>query len=411
MIAAAKKIGLTNLLLFTLVVTNITVLSLYWWGESPGTWRGGTVRGADLAQHYAAGVLLNESGYRDLYHDSKLGLMKHRLFDLPSPNENFRFNYVYSPLLALLSSRCVFLEYQSFFIIWFAASICFYVSSIFLISSLFENSLTDRMPDTSSHPSMRNSPRVLLFLLAFSYAPFYYGLILGQNAALTLLIISSASFLMHLDRPFFAGIVIGCLFYKPQFLPYLGLGLLILGQWKTLAGFFLCSSAWQLITILFCGTESFIFWLNSLALMASHHQSHNHLLNVTWRGFAYSLEGKAGPFSTLASIICHLVFFLILISFRRRLSLKSSQGVILFTIVALWLVFSNYAMHYELILLLPLIYSCLIQKNPHFTLLFGLLIGFLSIDLLQLKVALIAPLLTIWMILATRQVLPLLTRQ
>ena len=57
----------------------------------------------------------------------------------------------------------------------------------------------------------------------------------GQNALLTAAIIAAGLKLLD-SRPVLAGLILGCLIYKPQFLPAIPLVLLAGGRWRALVG-------------------------------------------------------------------------------------------------------------------------------------------------------------------------------
>jgi len=87
----------------------------------------------------------------------------------------------------------------------------------------------------------------------------------GHNGFLTALLLGGG--LMLLDkRPFAAGLLLGCLVYKPQFALILPLLLLVLWNWRAIAGAAVSSLALIVITLAIWGWPVWQAFLNSLPL-------------------------------------------------------------------------------------------------------------------------------------------------
>ena len=109
-------------------------------------------------------------------------------------------------------------------------------------------------------------PEAWLFVLA---APVTLICIMhGHNGFLTALLLGGGLMLLE-KRPFAAGLLLGCLVYKPQFALVLPLLLLVLWNWWAIAGAVVSSLALIGLTLVFWGWPVWQAFLDSLALTQS----------------------------------------------------------------------------------------------------------------------------------------------
>ena len=109
-------------------------------------------------------------------------------------------------------------------------------------------------------------PEAWLFVLA---APVTLVCLLhGHNGFLTALLLGGGLMLLE-KRPFIAGLLLGCLVYKPQFALVLPLLLLVLWNWRALVGAAFSSLALIAITLAIWGWPVWQAFLDSLPLTQS----------------------------------------------------------------------------------------------------------------------------------------------
>ena len=109
-------------------------------------------------------------------------------------------------------------------------------------------------------------PEAWLFVLA---APVTLICIMhGHNGFLTALLLGGGLFLLD-RRPFLAGLLLGCLVYKPQFALVLPLLLLVLWNWRAIAGAAVSSLALVGLTLAIWGWPVWQAFLDSLPLTQS----------------------------------------------------------------------------------------------------------------------------------------------
>jgi hypothetical protein len=104
-----------------------------------------------------------------------------------------------------------------------------------------------------------------LVALALTFLPLLVGFMLGQNTALTMLILSGAGRLFHERRELGAGMVLGLLFYKPQLAVPLLLVLFVAMSWRALLGVAMTAVATWCANAALLGTNWVGDWMHGLS--------------------------------------------------------------------------------------------------------------------------------------------------
>jgi len=105
-------------------------------------------------------------------------------------------------------------------------------------------------------------------LLALAFPPIVVNIVVGQNGFLTAALFIGALALLD-RRPFLAGLLIGCLIFKPQLGLLFPLALLAERRWRAIAGAALSSIGVTLSGVLAFGPQTFLAWIRELPLFAS----------------------------------------------------------------------------------------------------------------------------------------------
>src|SRR4029077_3589784 len=104
----------------------------------------------------------------------------------------------------------------------------------------------------------------LVALLAVAYPAFVHLIAWGQTSAPALSCFTLMFFLLRDRREFLAGLVLGCLIFKPQ----LGLAAAIvfasIGAWKTVLGAALSAAGQLSLGVLYYGMEPLERWMHVL---------------------------------------------------------------------------------------------------------------------------------------------------
>ncbi len=322
------------------------------WIQGPGLENlAGEVKSSDLFQHYGAGVFVENGQAVDLYQGGKLGIwIRHQ----HKPGTDFNsssFNYVYPPFLAWTASHLVFTGYPAFALIWLGLSVLFYLICISQLGTFWGR-------------------REMLFpsLLLLGLPSLHYSLILGQNSCLSFLIICSSALLLHRQRTIAAGLVLSCLFYKPQFLPLLAGFMFIQGHFRFVLAAAAGSLLWLITGLLVCGPASYGDWLQVLQNLSSGGQLQFAELNQTVKMFVLNLLGQSahpgkitGPLTTFLGLgLLGLAAFSVRLA---RPGKKWSAAHSLLLASAVMTVTSPYLMHYDLLLAAGWWCLCLLENE------------------------------------------------
>ena len=396
LILAKVAVLICTLIYFIFVCINF-------WGGSDTRYANGKAKQGDLQQHYAAAVFWSEGKSEALYRGFHLGswLNDWHEKNWQEPSDNIQsFNYVYTPLLAAISSWFLFAPWHSLVSSWFNLILLFYLITCGIL--IF------------SHRHLKQPvERHLPIFLILGFPSFYYTLIPFQNTTLTLLIVISSGILLDRKAPFLAGLVLSCAFYKPQYMPYFCLFGIFAFPWRFTLALVIGNLAWLGLGILICGIEAHSLWLTSLKDMSSGVQFQRDGLNQSWRGFfltllpsspriAIDLFSHALGFTTLVitGLLCRLA--------PTKISWNHSYSLYLCLVV--WLLISPYVGHYEILLTVPFWFVIIrhhsISLKAKTILICSIwLISMFSITGQTASINITSPLLTAWFIYAYLQCL------
>jgi hypothetical protein len=205
----------------------------------------GQLIGTDFVAFYTAGEILNMGQSAQLYDLELAHQIQQPLYGQSSDNFN---PYLNPPFYAWLFMPFARLPYPTSPLLWMGMNLVFLWFSIKLI-----------VPKNA----------LFVFLLALTWQPSFAAISFGQNAFLSLLILTAVFCLQQKDRRFTAGLVSGLLLYKPQLL--IGVCFFWLldfrRYWKTFAGItmtgsFLLGSSFLLMPE---ALESYLFYARNVA--------------------------------------------------------------------------------------------------------------------------------------------------
>ncbi len=150
------------------------------------------------------------------------------------------FNWVYPPTMLLLVAPFSRLPYTAAFFAWVAATLCLYVIALYAIC-----------------------PYLLSIVLALLPLPVVKNIFDGQTAFLMAGLLG-LSMVFISRRPFMSGIYLGILTYKPQFVLFFPLALVITGQWRVIAGAIASASIFAGAAALAFGPNVWLLFLRSV---------------------------------------------------------------------------------------------------------------------------------------------------
>ena len=219
-----------------------TVLALCLWGicavdfSTPGIFdRVGTIKFQDFIQFPIAARLIAQGRATELYNDQVLADGIRAIVGRDTP---VRLQYLYGPQVALPFVPLVRLSFLTQAGIWVAVSLLMYFCSIYL--------LWNTCSGLSPHPAP-------VWICALAYPPLFHFFVRGQVSAVVLLCFAAGCLAFLARRDWLAGIALGFLVFKPQFLVAIPLVLLLAQAWKVFAGLVFSAAAQLAFTVLYFG--------------------------------------------------------------------------------------------------------------------------------------------------------------
>jgi Glycosyltransferase family 87 len=154
------------------------------------------------------------------------------------PSPTF-FHWVYPPTVLLLFAPIALLPYTAAFFAWAAAGLSFYIVALYEI-----------LPDS------------LLIVIALLSPPVLKNIFIGHTSFLMAGLLG-LSMVFISRRPYLSGMLMAVLTYKPQFVLFLPLALLITRQWRVIAGAIASASILFGVTALAFGANSWLLFLRA----------------------------------------------------------------------------------------------------------------------------------------------------
>jgi arabinofuranan 3-O-arabinosyltransferase len=213
------------------------VLALCLWGvgifdfATPGLFdRAGNIKFQDFLPVYISARLIAQHRATELYDSS---VQAGELYAIIGKPTRVQIPNVYGPQVGLLFVPLTSFSFPIAAEIWVALSLLLYFACIYAVWS----SCLELRPYAG-----------LVAIASVAYPPLFHFFVRGQISALLLACFTAALLAMRAERPWLAGMALGLLVIKPQFLVAIPLILLFWGGWRIFAGL-LVSAAIQLILV------------------------------------------------------------------------------------------------------------------------------------------------------------------
>jgi len=226
----------------------LCLLSVYVWNLStPGLRdRNGNLKGTDFLHLYTLGSLAVAHRGADLYNmNAQAVLAAQRVPEAAG----IRYLPLYPPQVSMVFAPLAHLSYGWALILWWCCSAVVYGMCCY--------SVWRACPNLRDHGGT-------VALLAVAYPAFFHLIAWGQTSAGALACFTLMFFLLRDKQPFLAGLVLGCLIFKPQ----LGLAAAIVfastGAWKTVVGAAVSAAGQLSLGVLYYGAEPLRQWMRML---------------------------------------------------------------------------------------------------------------------------------------------------
>jgi alpha-1,2-mannosyltransferase len=234
------------------------VLAICLWGvcavdfAPPGLFdRAGNIKFQDFIQFPISARMIMEGRTSDLYIDQALA---DGIRAIVGRETKVYLQYFYGPQVALMFVPIARFSFLIQAIIWMTLSVLLYFACIYLLCKSCSN--------LSPHLG-------LLFLCAIAYPPLFHFFIRGQLSAVVLVCFTAACLAFLARRDWLAGIALGCLVFKPQFLVGVTVVLLLSSAWRILAGLILSAAAQLSFAFFYFGPVVMSNYANMLLHSAS----------------------------------------------------------------------------------------------------------------------------------------------
>jgi arabinofuranan 3-O-arabinosyltransferase len=203
----------------------------------------------DFANLYAAGRLVRDgvpaAAYEwTLHHAAETALLGHDSIQ--------DFGWKYPPTFLIIVGLLAFLPYATAFVVWIAATLPLYLVTIRAI-------VGDKVG----------------WLVAGAFPCLLPNVLVGQNGFLTASLIGGALILLQRE-PVLAGLCLGLVTYKPQFIVLFPVVLLAGGYWRAIIATVLTVAALTVITIALFGVSAWVEFFHSLQLTSQALLSRDH---------------------------------------------------------------------------------------------------------------------------------------
>lgn len=221
--------------------------------------RAGNIKFQDFLSFYISGKLIVQGRASDLYNESlrntEMLAIVQPVSGQPLPSStvqsarNVRIPNLYGPQIALLFAPLSRLPFLAAAVLWVALSSWIYFLCVFTI--------------WRSCPVLRPYAGTTA-ISAIAFPPLFHFFLRGQLSALVLLGFALAFVALRDERRILAGVALGFLVVKPQFLVAIPVILLVTHSWKILGGVVASSAAQLMFTRLYFGSSAMHNYLNML---------------------------------------------------------------------------------------------------------------------------------------------------
>jgi Glycosyltransferase family 87 len=229
------------------------VLAVCLWGvcavdyATPGIFdRAGNIKFQDFIQFPIAARLVAHGRSTALYDDQVLA---DGIRETVGRDTAVHLQYFYGPQVALPFIPLLRLPFLTQAEIWVTLSALIYFACVYL--------LWRTCSSLSPHAA-------LVCICALAYPPLHHFFVRGQLSAVVLLCFTAACLAFLAGRDWLAGIALGFLIFKPQFLVAVPLVLLLAQAWKILAGLVLSAGLQSAFTFFYFGPAVMRAYFNTL---------------------------------------------------------------------------------------------------------------------------------------------------
>jgi alpha-1,2-mannosyltransferase len=230
-----------------------TILALCLWGwyvvtlATPGLRdRNENLKGTDFLHFYTLGSLALEHRGADLYDMKAQAVLAAQRVPAAA---GIRYLPLYPPQVSLFFAPLAHLCYGWALSLWWMCTAILYGACCY--------AMWRACPNLAAHGST-------VAIIAIAFPAFWNLIAWGQTSALALACFTAMYFLLCGKQEFLAGLVLGCLIFKPQLGLAAGVLFVALGAWKTAAGAILSATAELSAGAIYYGMQPLRKWIHLL---------------------------------------------------------------------------------------------------------------------------------------------------
>ena len=293
----------------------------------------GHLKGEDFVHFYVLGHLAAESNAALLYDTA--GQAAYLTAVVPGADLTY-FVPVYGPQVALAFAPFAWLPYLQSLALWLATILATY--------ALCCRAALRLVPRLQPY-------RTEVMLLAAASPALFQLVIHGQNSVIALASYTGGWLYLRSGRRFLAGVVLGCLFYKPQLAVALCAVLLFTGGWRVLSGMALSASLQLAAATAYFGQDvlvEYVDMLRRLPAITALLEPKLYLMH-SFRAFFLILPGFE-PVAVAVSLACSAWLIVLLV---RRWAARLDPDLCFALVLPSAVLISPHTSVYDLVLLTP----------------------------------------------------------
>jgi hypothetical protein len=300
----------------------------------------GKVATGDFISFYTAATIVREGRGESLY---DLGAQLEVQTSLTGRTEGDRWSgYINPPLLAAALAPLAGLPYPMAFRLFAFLMMLLFAGTVLMLRGAL--------------PGLRRAPVAwwTAWLLVFSFHPVFRTMVGGQNTVFTLFLLAGLYATWRRERWLLAGLFLGLLSYKPQFVPLFGLVLLVEQRWPALAAAGVVAAGHYALGGVCCGWSwpaQFLAALQSYRPLEAT-SFHSHIALIPALEFAIPRPLHAWLIgASIAAVLLGVVW-----AYRQYASEPRHVGVLFGLLVAAAMLVSPHLQYYDVgLLVLPVL--------------------------------------------------------
>jgi len=229
-------------------IVALCLWSVYLWNiATPGLHdRHGNLKGTDFLHLYTLGSIAVAHRGADLYDiNTQAALAARRVPEAAG----IRYLPLYPPQVSVFFAPLAHLSYSWALLLWWGCCAVAYAICCYSV--------------WWACPSLRDYGGTVV-LLAVAFPAFFHLIAWGQTSAAALACFTLMFFLIREKREFLAGLVLGCLIFKPQLGVAAAIVFVSIGAWRTVAGAALAAAGQLSVGVLYYGVEPLRQWMRML---------------------------------------------------------------------------------------------------------------------------------------------------